>query len=127
MTFLKNLDPKIRNSLIVSQFIILVFVGYNLYSYDSKTDLINLVDNRVDWTGEIIATLSGGRAYAIKKMPDDIGYQYFLAERTDGKDMWLSGLVKVIGKWQSVDCEAYQTIFNGCIPTVEIESIELIK
>lgn len=41
MNFLKNLNPAIRNFLIVSSFIIFVFVGYGFYHYAPKADLTN--------------------------------------------------------------------------------------
>ncbi len=40
--FLKNLNPTIRNFLIISPFVILVFVGYGFYHYTPKSDLTNL-------------------------------------------------------------------------------------
>lgn len=78
--------------------------------------------------GKIFATMQSGNSYAIRVTegvanPIEVGIYY-----PDKNTMTqLSGNVQVDGKITHYDCEAYQGIFKGCVPWVEIEDIWSIK
>ncbi len=86
----------------------------------------------VEWTGEVIAQMVSGTVYGIKKTPEDKENPYFYAGRLDEdinkawedkKEVGLSGLVRVKGKWVGITDAYRNTIFGRCVPNVLIESI----
>lgn len=82
----------------------------------------------VSFTGEIFATMGSGSKYAIKSSeynPKSFEFGAYYPNEDEAAD--LSGKVLVEGKLKYIDCEAYQTIFNGCTQWVEIEKIEAKK
>lgn len=89
----------------------------------------------VVWAGDIFAYMSGGEQLAIKRVPKDKEYPLFAAccintVKENGKwlippEKWITGRVKIIGKWTGITCMYANTFFNSkCVPYVEIERIE---
>lgn len=91
----------------------------------------------VVWTGNVFAYMSSGANLAIERVPENKEYPLFSAccidtvkENGDWiipPETWITGKVKVTGKWLGITCTYVNTIFGRCVPDVDIEKIEEIK
>lgn len=97
-------------------------VGFHMYYYAQAPN------NRVIMIGQIFGIMESGNAYAIKSTTDSRFPEIaaFYSDEQPAKEI-LDGEVFISGKIDSVDCEAYRSIFKGCVPWVEIEEIEQLE
>lgn len=79
------------------------------------------------WQGKIISTMVSGSDYGIKKIPEDKNFPFFYAYTGNELNDRLEGNVKVDGKWKGITCAYENTIFNRCVPDVEVINIEKTK
>ena len=121
-------------------------VQYNLASKETssseerakKAELIRkyseevTFDNPIDvvWEGKIIATFVSGSDYGIKKIPEDKDFPYFYAWiNSDAfpEHVAMDGVVEVTGKWTGITCAYQNTVFERCVPDVEVKEIRVAE
>lgn len=142
-----------RSSIVVIVILILVVVGL---ATDSPTKEKQIEDNpaptsmpecrneeqmtvfaqpkKVVWTGRVIGLMVSGWGIALQKEPLEVGeIPYFAAYVEDdgppiaNEILHTDKLVRVEGLWVDTSGQ-YGSIFNQyCVPTINIESIELVN
>jgi len=81
----------------------------------------------INWSGNVISHMVSGEAYGIRKVPPDQENPLFYACCGDSNHQWLSGQVRVEGKWTGITCGYKNSIFGRCVPEVDIEKIEAVE
>ena len=125
-------------------FLILLLTIFSLYISKTKqennslNDCVNYEDRQrfdtpipVEWTAKFDGCLAGCWGGAFTRVPDDPKYHRFSAYVPDAgskiEDKYLKEglMLKIYGKWTDIT-DSYGSIFsNKCVPTVEIEKIEI--
>ena len=105
-----------------------------------KGDCINYQEKQffkkpvpIIWTAKFDGCLAGCWGAAFTKIPEDPQYPRFLGyvpdegERIADEFMKEGQILKIYGKWTDVS-DSYGSVFdNKCVPTVDIEKIEIVN
>jgi hypothetical protein len=87
----------------------------------------------VVWTAKFDGCLASCWGAAFTKVPEDFQYSRFSGyvpdegEKISDEYMKEGQILKIYGKWTDVSA-SYASVFNNkCVPTVEIEKIEILE